>query len=186
MSESKIMNTSALAPIKSNNSGHSLMDPPGYIKPSLQDLLLTDIDSKELRTIAAAMELEYLGPAASFPGSFPVEGTIWAPNHRLMVNLACRRRTKSDSPTCNVIFLVDTGSPVTYLCQEAMEALTLKKYSNLPQTLFVKIHSEKAIQTHISPRDSHFADVNVLGMDFIVKNRVYPRLDFDEETFSLY
>jgi hypothetical protein len=62
------------------------MDPPGYIKPSLQDLLLTDIDSK---AIAAAMELEYLGPA-SFPGSFPVEGTVWAPKHTLKVNLACR------------------------------------------------------------------------------------------------
>ncbi|KAK6098245.1 hypothetical protein MT418_002292 [Batrachochytrium dendrobatidis] len=138
----------------------TLMDPPGYIKPSLQNFLLTDIDSKELRIIAAAMELEYLGPA-SFPGSFPVEGTIWVPNHRLMVNLACRRRTKSDSPTRNIIFLVDTGSPVTYLCQEAMESL-VGKDSNLPQTLFVKIHSEKAIQTHISPKDSHFADVNVL------------------------
>jgi hypothetical protein len=52
--------------------------------------------------------------------------------------------------------------------------------------MFVKIHSEKAIQTLIFPKDGHFADVNVLGMDFIVKNRVYPRLDFDEETFSLY
>jgi hypothetical protein len=55
------------SPTKGDESGHSLMDPPGYIKPSLQDLLLTDIDSKELRIIAAAMELEYLGPA-SFPG----------------------------------------------------------------------------------------------------------------------
>ena len=117
------------SPTKSDDSGHSLMDSPGYIKPSLQDLLLTDIDSKELRIIAAAIELEYLGPA-SFPGSFPVEGTIWAPNHRLMVNLACRRRTKSDSPTRNIIFLVDTGSPVTYLCQEAMESLIGKDSSN--------------------------------------------------------
>jgi hypothetical protein len=171
------------SPTKSNESGHSLMDPPGYIKPSLQDLLLNDISAKELRVIAEVMELEYLG-SASFPGSFPVDGRIWVPNHRLMVNLVCRRQTKSNSPTRNIIFLIDTGSPVTYLCQEAMESL-IGKDSNLPQTLFVKIHSEKAIQTHISPKDSHFADVNVLGMDFIVKNRVYPRLDFDEETFRL-
>lgn len=81
--------------------------------------------------------------------------------------------------------MLNTGSPVTYLCQEAMESL-IGKDSNLPQTLFVRIHSEKVIQTHISPKDGHFADVNVLGMDFIVKNRVYPRLDFDENTFSLF
>jgi hypothetical protein len=171
------------SPTKSDESGHSLMDPPGYIKPSLQDLLLTDIDSKELRIIAAAMELEYLGPA-SFPGSFPVEGTIWAPNHRLMVNLACRHRTKSDSPTRNIIFLVDTGSPVTYLCQEAMESL-IGKDSNLPETLFVEIHTDEAIQTHISPKDSHFADVNVLGMDFLYENRVFPAPNWTKKTFSL-
>ena len=65
-----------------------------------------------------------------------------------------------------------------------MEAL-IGKDSPLPQALYVKIHSEKAIETHLSPKgkDSRFADVNVLGMDFIIKNRVYPRLDFDEETF---
>ena len=171
------------SPTSSDESGRSLMDPPGYIKPSLQDLLLTDINAKELREIARTMEVEYLGHA-SFPGSFPVEGRIWVPNHRLMVNLVCRRQTKSDSPTRNIVFLIDTGSPVTYLCQEAMESL-IGKDCNLPQTLFVKIHSDKAILTHLSPKDSHFSDVNVLGMDFIVKNRVYPRLDFDEETFTL-
>ena len=171
------------SPTKSDESEHSLMDPPGYIKPSLQDLLLTDINSKELRIIATEMELEYLGPA-SFPGSFPVEGTIWVPNHRLMVNLVCRRRTKSDSPTRNIIFLIDTGSPVTYLCQEAMEAL-VGKDCNFPQTLFVEIHTEEAVQTHISPKDSHFADVNVLGMDFLSKNRVFPIPNWTKESFIL-
>jgi hypothetical protein len=55
--------------------------------------------------------------------------------------------------------------------------------AHVPPSLYVKIHSEKTIEVHLSPQGSHFADVNVLGMDFIVKNRVYPRLDFDEETF---
>ena len=171
------------SPTSSDESGRSLMDPPGYIKPSLQDLLLTDINAKELREIARTMEVEYLG-LASFPGLFPVEGNIWVPNHRLMVNLVCRRRTNSDSPSRNIVFLIDTGSPVTYLCQEAMESL-IGKDCNLPQTLFVKIHSGKAILTHLSPKDSHFSDVNVLGMDFIVENRIYPRLDFDEKLFIL-
>ena len=102
-----------------------------------------------------------------------------------MINLVCQRQTKSDSPTRNIIFLVDTGSPVTYFCREAMESL-IEKDCNIPETLFVRIQSEKAIRVHISPRNSHFSDVNVLGMDFIVKNRVYPRLDFDEETFTLH
>lgn len=157
-----------------------LVDSSGYIKPCLQDVAFTDINSNELKKIATAMDLEYLGPA-SFPGSFPAEGRIWAPNH--MVNLACCPQTKSNS--LNIIFLLVTGSPVTYLSQEAMESL-IGNESKLPETLFVKIHTEKAIQTYISPKNSHFAEVNVLGMDFIVENRVYPRLDFKEKTFSLY
>ena len=171
------------SPSSSDKSWRSLIDPPGYIKPSLQDLLLTDIDTKVLREIARTMEVEYLGHA-SFPGSFPVEGRIWVPNHRLMVNLVCRRQTKSDSPTRNIVFLIDTGSPVTYLCQAAMESL-IGKGCNLPQTLFVEIHTEEVIQTHISPKESHFAEVNVLGMDFLCKNRVFPVPNWSKETFNL-
>jgi hypothetical protein len=160
-----------------------LMDPPGYIKPDLQDLLLTDITAKELRVIAAELEVDYLGPAA-FPGTFPAIGRIRGQNHRLMLSLVCRSRTTKEAAARNIIFLIDTGSPSTYLCQEAMEAL-IGKDSHLPQTLWVRIHSEKAILSHLSPKGSHFADANVLGMDFLSQNRVYPRLDFDEETFTL-
>ncbi|KAJ3376364.1 hypothetical protein HDU84_000289 [Entophlyctis sp. JEL0112] len=171
------------SPTTSDSSGHSLMDPPGYIKPDLQDLLLTDITAKELRVIAAELEVDYLGPAA-FPGTFPAVGRIRGDNHRLMVPLGCRRQTTKEAPARNLIFLIVTGSPSTYLCQEAMEAL-IGKDSPLQQTLWVRIHSENPILAHLSPKGSHFADVNVLGMDFIIKNRVYPRLDFDEETFIL-
>ncbi|KAI9096246.1 hypothetical protein DFS34DRAFT_160611 [Phlyctochytrium arcticum] len=171
------------SPTTSDSSGHSLMDPPGYIKPDLQDLLLTDITAKELRVIAEAMEVDYLGPAA-FPGTFPAAGEIWDPNHRLMVSLVCRRRTAKEAPARNVIFLIDTGSPSTYLCQAAMEAV-IGKGSHLPQSVRVEIQSEKAIMAHLSPKGSHFADVNVLGMDFLAKNRVFPILNWDKGTFSL-
>ncbi|KAI9332366.1 hypothetical protein BDR26DRAFT_912396 [Obelidium mucronatum] len=142
----------------SDRSGHSLMDPPGYIKPDLQDLLLTDITAKELGVIANELEVDYLGPAA-FPGIFPAMGHIKGQNHRLMVSLVCRRRTKKDVPSVNVVFLINT----------AMESL-IGRYSHLPQSLFVKIHSKKAIEAHLFPKDSHFADVNVLGMDFVMEN----------------
>jgi hypothetical protein len=172
------------SPTKSDSSGNSLLDlPAGYIMPYLQDLLLTDINWKELRVIAHKMKVDYLGPAA-FPGTFPVMGSIIGHHHRLMVSLVCRRRTEKDVPSVNIIFLIKTGSPVTYLCHEAMEAL-IGKDSHVPPSLSVNIHSENQIEAHLSPQGSHFADVNVLGMDFIVKNRVYPRLDFDRGTFTL-
>jgi hypothetical protein len=66
-----------------------------------------------------------------------------------------------------------------------MEAL-IGKDSHVPPSPYVKIHSEKVKEANLSPKGSHFVDVNVLGMDFIVKNGVYPRLDFDRDTFTLY
>jgi hypothetical protein len=59
-----------------------------------------------------------------------------------------------------------------------MEVLIGKDF-HLPQA-YVEIHSEKAIEAHISPKGSHFADVNVLGMDFLV-----PIPDWDKENFIL-
>lgn len=70
------------------------IDARGYIKPSLQDFLFTDINAKALRIVAEDMELEYLG-SSSFPGSFPVEERIWNPNKRLMVPLVCRLQSKT-------------------------------------------------------------------------------------------
>ena len=34
----------------------------------------------------------------------------------------------------------------------------------------VRIQPFKNIECHLSPHDKHFADVNVLGADFLVKN----------------
>ena len=97
------------------------MDCPGYIKPDLQDFLLTDIN---VRVIATKLEVDYLRPAA-FPRTFPVMGRIQAPNHRLMAPLVCRRQVLKPKQVSSVnnIFVINTVSPVTYICQEAMEAL---------------------------------------------------------------
>ena len=53
---------------------------------SLQDMLLTDITAEELLIVAERLGVDYLGPAPTFPVSFPVEGEIYGPNKRLTVN----------------------------------------------------------------------------------------------------
>jgi hypothetical protein len=158
-------------------------DPPGYIKPSLQDMLLTDINSEELLKIAEILEVEYLGPAAEFPGSFPTAGFIYGNNKRLMVSLSCCREKKNSKPI-NIIFLIDTGSPNTFLCEKAMEAL-VGLGSNIGTTMTVMIHSTKVTTCHLSPHDKHFSDVNVLGMDFLSKNLLSLSMDYDSESFQL-
>jgi hypothetical protein len=89
-------------PTTRDNSGNLLMDAPGYIDPDLQDLLLTDITTKELQVIAEVMEVEYLGQAV-FPGTFPAMGIITGQNNRLMVSLVCDARQQRK-------FLLSTSS----------------------------------------------------------------------------
>jgi hypothetical protein len=176
--------TSTSSPTTSESSTYSIHDPPGYIKPSLQDMLLTDITAEELLIVAERLGVEYLGPAPTFPVSFPVDGEIYGPNKRLMVNLACRRR-RTNTSAINVIFLINTGSPASYLSAKAMEALIGNTESHLPQQLPVMIHSDNVITCHLSPHDKHFANVNVLGMDFLSKNLLSLSMNYEKETFQL-
>jgi hypothetical protein len=161
-----------------------IVDAIGYIKPDLQDFLLTDLGANELRSIAQMMEVDYLGPA-SFPGSFPAEGRIQGLNKRLMISLVCRRQSQKEGPALNIIFIINTASPYTYLCEEAMEALIGNKDSTVPKLLMVFIHSNRVVEARLSPKDSHFADVNVLGMDFLASNKVFPIPNWDHISFSL-
>jgi hypothetical protein len=94
-------------------TGLLIMDPPGYIKPVLQDFLLTDITAEKLQDIAYQLDVDYLGPAA-FPGTFPAMGSIGARNNRLMVSLVCRHQTSEDVPCVNIIFLINTGASRRY------------------------------------------------------------------------
>lgn len=161
-------------------------DPPDYIKPSLQDILLTDITPEVIVKIAKKLKVEYLSRADSVPASFPVEGLIHGNNKRLMVNLVCQRFGNHNAPAVNVIFLIDTGSPYSFLSPEAMEALVGQSGSNIPDQMDVLIHSTKTTACEVSPQDKHFADVNVLGMDFLYKNGLGLKLNVDIDRFSLF
>jgi hypothetical protein len=105
-------------------------------------------------------------------------------NKRLMVNLVCRRQAKT-TLTLNIVFLINTGSPVSYLSEKAMEALIRKPGSNIVQVMDVMVHSDNVIACHLSPRDKHFADVNVLGMDFLSKNMLSLSMNYKAESFEL-
>ncbi|KAI3660563.1 hypothetical protein MP638_000103 [Amoeboaphelidium occidentale] len=167
------------------SSDSSLHDPPGYIEPSQQDLLLTDITVENLPEIARSLGVEYLSPVQEFPGQFPIQGRIYGDHRRFMINLVCRRLSLREAPAVNIVFLVDTGSPVSYLSKEAMEAL-IGNRENMPSVLDVFIHSERAIPCHLSPSASHFADVNVLGTNFLAENELSLAMQWRSRRFNLH
>ena len=169
----------------SESKTYSIHDPPGYIKPSLQDMLLTDITAEELLKIAERLGVDYLGPTAEFPCSFPVDGKIHGNNRRLMISLSCRWEGKN-SKAINIIFLINTGSPNTFLSDKAMEALVGKSGCNIGSMMGVRIHTKKVIECHLSPRDKHFSDVNVLGADFLVENGLTLKANYSNKICTLF
>ena len=172
------------SPQKSTSSGESLViDDPDYIAPSGQDLMLTDVTHEILNTrIAPELGVRYLSASEAEDASFPVTGTLFGLNRRLMVNLLVRRR--ESHKFLNILFLVDTGSPVSYLCDEAISAL-IGKDNALPKYINVFVQGGQVLECHLSPKDGHFHDVNVIGMDFLATHRLSIKICYRQRTFQL-
>jgi hypothetical protein len=177
-------------------SDDSLVDPPGYIAPDQQDMMLTDITSAMLHSNECSITIgrgkEYLSPADSIQLPWPATGIIFGYNKRLMISLPCRRtRPGRGYGVLNVFFLVDTGSPCSYLSREAMEALINKPDCNLPEQLQVVIQNESfPMHFYMSPLGTQehpgkFHDVNVLGMDFLIHNKLSMMVDTPISQFQL-
>jgi hypothetical protein len=173
------------SPEKSSSSGESLIiDDLDYIAPSVQNLLLTDVTQEILNTrIAPELGVRYLSASEAENASFPVTGIMFGLNRRLMVNLLVRHKASSHK-FLNILFLVDTGSPVSYLCDEAISAL-IGKENVLPKFINVCVQGDQVLECHLSPQDGHFHDVNVIGMDFLATHRLSIKICYSQRTFQL-
>jgi hypothetical protein len=163
----------------------SINELPGYVEPSMQDLLLLDVKHETLMEIGENLEIEYLNQTDETP-TFPVTGLLFMPNNRIMVNLVCSRQKRRGfhGVPLNVVFLVDTGSPMTYISHQAMRALINAPDANLPKSMMVNIHGT-VTQGHLSPKDKRFADVNVLGMDYLVSRQLSMKMNYNDKVAVL-
>lgn len=66
-----------------------------------------------------------------------------------------------------------------------MAALIVQQGSNVGTELSVFIHSEIVIQCNLSPLDKHFADVNVLGADFLIENGLTLNANYRTKEWTL-
>jgi hypothetical protein len=133
----------------------------GYIPPELEDIILTDGSEKIVsEEIAFALEVTYL--SASQVVTWPAVGIVWGLNKRWFVNMSVQRKTRS---AVNVIFLVDSATPYTFLSPLAIDAvLGVDGYA---PSSFQALINGKSTQVERSPKQGHFADINVLGMNFL-------------------
>ncbi|XP_055309149.1 uncharacterized protein LOC129573029 isoform X2 [Sitodiplosis mosellana] len=147
------------------------------------DMVLTDINHKKLADIGNHHGMPNLSEGGFSASPFPVDGIIYGKNNRLMICLNCQHAEKPTAPIVNVWFLVDTGSNCTFLCEDTVYEMYGPKCNAI--SYFVAIQDSKSkILCDIS--HSHFADVNVLGMEAMLKLKVsIESMNAEREYFRL-
>ena len=138
------------------------------------DVLISDIKPEDLSTtVSAALRTPYLDPAP--PVTWPISGTIYGRNKRILFTLPVTARGKS----VQVHFIFDTGAPRTYIALSVLEALGVPEVSLSNEV--VRINGVKAdvsvsdtakIQVETAGGDivetpCHFKGLNLMGMDFL-------------------
>eukprot|EP00741_Cyanophora_paradoxa_P022930 tig00000249_g22150.t1 len=122
---------------------------PALVTPKQFDVLLTDIrDRSDLESIAQLFGVAYLAEARRTA----------AP----LLPVAARRGRAVFAP-----FIIDTGSPHTYVSGDVIEALGLSSVSALGATLLVNGRPATVYESH-----SHFSKACVLGASYFVANRL--------------
>jgi hypothetical protein len=148
--------------------------PQELVAPDIVDMLLLDVTPESYVDIGIQLGVvrwSVLPPtAAAEPPSFPVEGILWGRNKRVMVPLVARVGKRQP---IILHFLLDTGSPFTFICADSMRALGYME--SLPGESNFILHgvSVSATLSH-----SHFLHNDVLGTDWLTNARAKISLDF--------
>ncbi len=145
--------------------------------PASFDVLLTDVHSKDLHEdISNMLDIKYLDIAESDDVK-ESSGIVYGPHNRVFVATVVR---KSDILR-HVHFLVDTGSPFTYICTEVLQSMGI--HAPDPKTpIRVRINGmpTTTMQSH-----GHFEDINLLGTDFMKTFGCVLTADFEKGTVRL-
>lgn len=139
----------------------------GYV-PRTHELLLMDVKRKHLmEEISTKLGVSYLSDTDK-PKLEEVYGIVWGVNKRIFVSLAVEIAKKKK----NVIFLVDTGSPHTYISRDVLVAMG---YESVSEEVIGNVNGhehELIISPTIAGKDeTDFRDLNILGGNFLTQAR---------------
>ncbi|CAG8684494.1 27737_t:CDS:1, partial [Dentiscutata erythropus] len=143
------------------------------------DIQLNGIGSKELHgEISKRLNIEYLSDYLNTKELKEVTGIIYGYNIAIFVSLP----VKVKHQVKNVHFLIDTGSPRTYVCGEVYDSFKITvNNSTVPRVLI----NSKPIFAHLSPNESHFTDINVLGSEYLKLTGARLFANYEDEDISI-
>lgn len=104
-------------------------------------------------------------------------GTIFGANHRIFVPLTVRHASRR---AVNVLFLLDTGAPSSFLRHDTLAALGY--IDSVPSTANVFIHGVKVA---VGVSHGHFANIDLLGQDFMVRVAAKLFVDYGDLSCSI-
>jgi hypothetical protein len=138
-----------------------MIDVPHPVDPKQIDILLTDVTGEDLRR---AFEDENCLTLIDDPVEIlEAKGFMFGEYDRLLILLPVTVLRK----TMMIPFLIDTGSPYTFLSTDAFSKYGLE----LPtDDKFMSCLNGTDMRIHFSPEKSHFAEICVLGSDYLYKS----------------
>jgi hypothetical protein len=144
--------------------------------PIILDVLLSDVGSSDLHErLSKKLNKKYLSDTAQELDN--VEGILFGDSQRLFGTMTLNIKKKIK----NVHFLVNTGSPRTYICDEVLKSYNL--FISDPNDPFIVRLNQRQISVKVS--HDHFEELNILGTDFLHTNKAILFVDFEEKRFTI-
>lgn len=149
-----------------------LMKTRDDISPSHIDVLLIDINEEHLKNdVSDLLGIAFLEDNTE-PPRWPIKGSVYGRYFRLMVPISVKHKNRDKI----IFFLLDTGSPFTFLSPTSLESLGFK--DTFPESVQMEVHGQK-MTVYPSPQDKHFKDINILGADFLRIMKCLLHVDFN-------
>ena len=143
--------------------------------PEAYDILISDISEEDITQLGEELQTFNLSDAVT-EGTFPIAGTFYGENLRLFVPLTVKKRK-----ACKwVLFLLDTGSPYTFLRTDTYRELGFQEF--VPSTTQVSING---VSISVSPSHGNFENINLLGQNFLKAANVNLAINYKAGTVAL-
>ncbi|CAI2187326.1 11319_t:CDS:1 [Funneliformis geosporum] len=155
-----------------------MIDIDDTYEPKNFDILLTDVCGKDLRKgISEILGVEYLSDSSKKFDD--INGIMYGVNFRFFYATTIKINKKIKV----VHFLLDTGSPVTYISEDVLNAFGVSAIRPNDKIL-VEINNIRTF-VMMSPKNSHFSEINLIGTEFMVLSGSFLTADFNKRRFSL-
>ncbi|CAB4483165.1 hypothetical protein RhiirA5_379087 [Rhizophagus irregularis] len=138
----------------------------------------SDVKSKDLyEKVSEILNVKYLSDTTQELDE--VNGILYGYSNRFFGVMTMNINDKIK----NLIFLIDTGSPKTYITKEVLDSYL----PNITNTYnpFSVILNKRHIAVNVSPVGSTFSDLNILGTDYMSVYRAKLDADFKQKNFSI-